>query len=114
VTKVEPPPKQDLSIQLPVFDSTLHTEADLDGYVFQAIRIAANDYLGRDTAESSCDRQQSSYGYRASRSGDIVFVRIDFKPENCGGDIDMLDGGATYAISVDGRILRRSLDGFGP
>jgi hypothetical protein len=105
---------QDPSIQFPVFDSTSHMEADLDGYVFQAIRIAANDYLSPDPAEPSCDRNQSSYGYRASRKGDIVFVRIDFKPENCGGNIDMLDGGASYAISVDGRILRRSLDGFGP
>jgi hypothetical protein len=111
---VEHPKTQDLSIQLTVFDSTLQTEADLDGYVFQAIRIAANDYLNPDPVEPSCDRKQSSYGYRALRRGDIVFVRIDFKPENCGGTIDMLDGGATYAISVDGRILRRSLDGFGP
>lgn len=112
--KVERPQAQDLSIQLPVFDSTLQPEADLDGYAFQAIRIAANDYLDPDPAEPSCERKQSSYGYRALRKGDIVFVRIDFKPESCGGKIDMLDGGATYAIGVDGRILRRSLDGFGP
>ena len=113
VREVEHPLTQDPSIQFPIFDSTLQTEADLDGYTFQAIRIAANDYLNPDPAEPSCDRKQSSYGYRTLRKGDIIFVRIDFKPENCGGKIDMLDGGATYAIGVDGRILRRFLDGLG-
>jgi hypothetical protein len=103
-----------MSIQLPVFDSTLPVDASLDGYLLQSIRIAANDYLQPDPADPPCERKQSSYEYRALRQGEVIFVRIDFKPQNCGNKIDLLDGGATYALSVDGRILRRALDGLGP
>jgi hypothetical protein len=104
----------DPNITLPVFDSTLRVDADVDGSTLQAIRIAADDYLTPGAEDRPCERRQSSYGYQALRQGDIIFVRIDFKPENCGGAIDMLDGGATYAISTEGRILRRALDGREP
>jgi len=82
--------------------------------LLQAIRIAANDYLPSDSADSPCERKQSSYEYRALKQGEVIFVRIDFEPKNCGNQIDLLDGGATYAVSTDGRILRRALDGLGP
>jgi hypothetical protein len=47
------------------------------------------------------------------RRGDVIFVRIDYKPENCGQTVRMLDAGATYAISAEGKLLLRSLDGLG-
>jgi hypothetical protein len=103
-----------MSIQLPVFDSSLPVDASLDGYLLQAIRIAANDYLPTGAEDAPCERKQSSYDYRALKQGEVIFVRIDFKPENCGNQIDLLDGGAIYAISMDGHILRRALDGLGP
>lgn len=103
-----------MSLQLPVFDSALQVDTTLDGHTLQAMRIAADDYLDPARAEPPCQFKQESYEYRALRQGKIVFVRIDFKPESCGGEIDMLDAGATYAISMDGRILRRALDGMGP
>jgi len=112
--KLEPAVTQDMSIQLPIFDSTLPVDATLDGYVMQAIRIAANDHLPSGPPDLPCERKQSSYEYKALKQGEVIFVRIDFKPSNCGGQIDLLDGGATYAISLDGRILRRVLDGLGP
>jgi len=89
-------------------------DADLDGHTLQAIRIAANDFLEADPTGLPCESKQTSHKYRALREGDIIFVRIDFKPENCGQTVRMLDAGATYAINVDGRILRRELDGLGP
>lgn len=104
----------DSNITLPVFDIALRADTDVDGFALQAIRIAADDYLAPGAESRPCERRQASYGYRALRQGEIIFVRIDFKPENCGGVIDMLDGGATYAISTEGRILRRSLDGREP
>jgi hypothetical protein len=47
------------------------------------------------------------------RQGDIIFVRIDYKPESCGQTTRLLDGGATYAVSAAGKLLRRNLDGVG-
>ena len=100
-----------MSVQLPVFERTLTPDVDVDGYTLQAIRIAADDLLKSEPADLPCGENQFSYRYRAVRRGDIIFVRIEFKPENCGRTVGMLDDGATYAIGVDGRILRRELDG---
>ncbi|MFL5358192.1 hypothetical protein [Archangium sp.] len=100
-----------MSVQLPVFDHTLTPDVDVDGYTLQAIRIAADDLLNDDPTGLPCGENQVSYRYRAQRKGDVIFVRIEFKPENCGRTVGMLDDGATYAIGVDGRILRRELDG---
>jgi hypothetical protein len=105
---------QDMRIQLPVFDGTLKPEAVLDGLLLQAIRIAADDLLPPEEPDLPCIYQKSSYGYQALRQGDLIFVRIDFNPQNCGGSIGMLDGGATYAISLQGTILRRAIDGTEP
>jgi hypothetical protein len=44
--------------------------------------------------------------YRAIRQGNITFVSIDANPFAC-ERYGMLDFGAQYAISADGRILRR-------
>jgi hypothetical protein len=113
VSKREQPEYQDLSVQLPVFDSELALDTDLDGQTLQAIRIAADDFLDADPKEQSCASKQSSHRYRAVRRGDIIFVRIDYKPENCGQTVGMLDAGATYAVSAEGKLLRRNLDGLG-
>lgn len=113
VSKREQPEYQDLSVQLPVFDSELALDTDLDGQTLQAIRIAADDFLDADPKEQSCPRKQSSHRYRAVRRGDVIFVRIDYKPENCGQTVGMLDAGATYAISAEGKLLRRNRDGLG-
>jgi hypothetical protein len=114
VSKREQPKYQDMSVQLPEFDSKLSLDANLDGYMLQAIRIAADDFLNADPTGLPCEDKQVSHQYKAVRQGDVIFVRIDFKPENCGRTLGMLDAGVTYAINVDGRILRRELDGSGP
>ncbi|HYH98982.1 hypothetical protein [Hyalangium sp.] len=89
-------------------------DAEIDGYMLQAIRIAADDFLNPDPSDLPCRDQQVSHEYQAKREGDIIFVRITFKPENCGMNYGLLDGGITYALSVDGRILRKSSDTLGP
>ncbi len=83
----------------------------LDGAVFQAIQIATNDFLPSSDKERPCWDRPESQRYRIIRQGDIIFVRIDDNPEACGMDYIALDTGARYAISVDGRILRRLIDG---
>jgi hypothetical protein len=114
VRKREQPKYQDMSVRLPEFDSKLSLDVNLDGYTLQAIRIAANDFLNADPTGLPCEDKQVSHQYKAVRQGDVIFVRIDFKPENCGKTLGMLDAGITYAIDVYGRILRRESDGSGP
>ncbi|KFE69166.1 hypothetical protein DB31_7068 [Hyalangium minutum] len=50
------------------------------------------------------------------RQGDIIFVSVSFNFSFCRPTIWALDDGARYAISTDGRILRRLVgiepDGF--
>jgi hypothetical protein len=113
-TRPAQPELQDMSIQLPAFDGTRKADAVLDGNVFRAIRIAADDLLPPEEPGLPCLYQKSSYRYQAVRQGEMIFVRMDFDPRNCGGNFGMLDGGATYAISLNGQILRRAIDGTEP
>jgi hypothetical protein len=106
---------EDTRVRIPMFDSGLQIDSEVDGYALQAMQIMADDLrLSRDPTTLPCADRQVAQTYRTRREGDIIFVRIDFKPENCGRTIGMLDGGATYAISLDGRILRRSIDALEP
>ena len=54
--------------------------------------------------------------YRVIRQGDIIFVSVSWNSSSCVPRAYPLDGGARYAISTDGRILRRLVgiepDGF--
>jgi hypothetical protein len=84
----------------------------LDGVTLKAISIAANDFLPPEQANAPCFDRQEAHSYRVIRQGEIIFVRIDEAPEYCGRKHGGLDSGAKYAISTDGRILRRVLDGM--
>lgn len=105
---------EDLSIQMPELDEPKPGDLELDGYTLQAIRIAADDFLNPNSENLPCKAKQVSHQYQARREGNIIFVRIGFNPESCGRKFGMLDSGATYAVSVDGRILRRFIDGMVP
>jgi hypothetical protein len=52
-----------------------------------------------------------AHRYRVIRQGDTIFVRIDDNPEFCGVRYVSLGTGVPYAISAEGRILRRVFDG---
>ncbi|MFP2906147.1 hypothetical protein ACLESD_14000 [Pyxidicoccus sp. 3LFB2] len=98
----------ELSASGPVGDAEPH---ELDGVTLQALVIAANDFLPPDARGRSCWDRQESYRYRVLTQGDRVFVSIHADPDACKPAPRMLDGGAKYAISTDGRILRRLFDG---
>ncbi|HSP81988.1 MAG TPA: hypothetical protein VLQ93_25935 [Myxococcaceae bacterium] len=87
---------------------------DLDGEILRAITIAANDFSPPDDKAQPCWKRQESQRYRAIRQGDIIFVQIYLDPMSCGRKYWILDGGVEYAISTDGRILRRRFDGEEP
>jgi len=84
---------------------------ELDGVILRAIAIAANDFIPPFSKERQCWDRQEAQLYRVIRQGDIVFVRIDANPSACERKVLMFDSGVQYAISTDGRILRRVFDG---
>ncbi|MFL5350619.1 MAG: hypothetical protein ACJ8AT_38090 [Hyalangium sp.] len=80
---------------------------EVDGVTLRAIMIAANDFLPPDKKEKQCWDRQEAYQYRVIRQGDILFVDISEDIQYCGLKYVSVDSGAQYAISSDGRILRR-------
>jgi hypothetical protein len=112
------PLEEDSSITFPRFfdRSSIEVGADggpyeLDGTVLRAVMIAANDFLPPGGRKQACWDRQEAHRYQIIRQGNIIFVRIDDDLESCGLQYVSLDTGATYAISIDGRILRRMFDG---
>ncbi|WNG51424.1 hypothetical protein F0U60_50315 [Archangium minus] len=119
------PPQYDNSIVFPRFFEQEAVEIgakdepyELDGVTLRAITIAANDFLPIGAKNPPCENRQEAQRYRVIRRGDILFVYIYEDYEYCGNPMP-LDSGAKYAISTDGRILQRIIDGqpeepFGP
>ncbi len=117
-TPPQVPVEDDKSIRFPSFFEhtaiTLGTQGEvyeLDGVTLRAIMIAANNFIPPSSSVRSCPDRQESHRYRVVRQGNIVFVYIHEDPAACGESYLALDSGAKYAISADGRILRRVLDG---
>lgn len=107
------PLEDDRSIVFPNFyeHSAVHVGAgsapyEMDGVVLKAIMIAANHFRPPGTGEEPCWARQEAQRYRVIRQGDVIFVDISEDLDFCGLEYISLDSGATYAISVDGRILR--------
>lgn len=85
---------------------------DLDGEVLRALMIAGNDYIPPGISNPPCWARLEALKYRFTRRGDIIFVYIDEDFEYCGTKLRPMHSGAKYAISKDGRILRRVIDGI--
>ncbi|MBN1208987.1 MAG: hypothetical protein JXB05_29285 [Myxococcaceae bacterium] len=83
----------------------------LDGVTLSAVMIAWNDFFIPSAEDRPCWEKPEAHGVRVIRQGDVVFVYIHADLARCGHQVLMLDGGAKYAIGVDGRILRRVLGG---
>lgn len=84
---------------------------ELDGITLKALLIAMNDFLRPGKPGQPCWGSPEAHRYRIIRQEHIVFVRIDEDLEHCGLQYISVDSGVTYAISTDGRILRRVLEG---
>ncbi len=109
--------EEDTSIRFPPFFDQAAVEVgsggapyELDGVTLRALAIAANDFLPPGGRNRPCEYRQESQRYRVLRQGDIIFIYILPDYEYCGAPRP-LDGGVRYAISTDGRILRRLFDG---
>ncbi|WP_157231868.1 hypothetical protein [Hyalangium minutum] len=84
---------------------------DVDGATLQALVTALSDFLPTDSQNPSCWNRPDAWRYRVIRQENTFFIRIQADPAFCAGKIMMLDSGAKYAISSDGRILRRLFTG---
>ncbi|HSP81790.1 MAG TPA: hypothetical protein VLQ93_24940, partial [Myxococcaceae bacterium] len=82
---------------------------ELSGEVLRAFVIASNDYIPPDVGDLPCHDRQEAQLYRLIRQGDIIFVYIHENHAYCGHPYPVRHSGAKYAISTDGRILRRLL-----
>ncbi len=114
-------PEQDRSIIFPLSTGSGFVDIkaqektyELDGEVLRALMIVANDLFPPDTSklDLSCTARQQAHTFRFTRREDIIFVYVDEDLAYCGRTTHAMDSGAKYAISKDGRILRRVIDGI--
>lgn len=111
--------EDDRSIVFPEFsdDSVIELQLAqrpyvLEGALLQALMIATNDFLPPASKDVPCQDRPESQRYLAMRRGDLFFIHISENPAACGKTYPALDSGAWYAISRDGRIRRRVVDGM--
>lgn len=102
--------RQDSSIQMLSYDS-ITRGALIDGPTLRALQVAADDFFPSWGLPRACIDTPEAHRYYAIRRGEIIYVAILQDPGYCGRAYSSLDSGVRYAISVDGRILRRLLDG---
>jgi hypothetical protein len=112
------PLKDDPSIVFPPFTDRVPVQlgapgviSDMDGELLRALMVATRDFLPPASEELPCALKQEAQVYRILREGDVFFISIAQDPVRCGYTSPALDSGVRYAISREGRILRRRLDG---
>ncbi|QRK11857.1 hypothetical protein JQX13_18430 [Archangium violaceum] len=113
------PLEEDKSIVFPEFFKHVAVEVgakgepyELDGEMLRALVIASNDYLPSDDRDIPCPSRKEAQLYRVIRQGNIIFVLITWNYAYCGYQYPPGFGeGMMYAISADGRILRRLVEG---
>ncbi|ATB29561.1 hypothetical protein [Melittangium boletus] len=84
---------------------------ELSGEALRALSIAAEDFRPSGEEGLPCQYRKEAQTYRLIRQGDIFFISIHENLAHCGHEYPALDSGVRYAISRDGRILRRLFDG---
>jgi hypothetical protein len=116
-SQVSPPPRPqyDESIKFPkalqsggaILGKT-NEKLIIDGAIVQAIMIAAKDFIPPSSGGDDCFTKPGDFDYDVFRDGDIIFVEISPNYYSCERGPWPMDWGAKYAISTDGRILRRA------
>jgi hypothetical protein len=83
---------------------------EFDGAMLRALMVATNDFLPPDDKRPPC-LSGPALKYRIIRQGEIIFISLYEDLSACGVAYAAADSGAKYAISAEGRILRRVVDG---
>ncbi|MBN8229464.1 hypothetical protein JYK02_18290 [Corallococcus macrosporus] len=106
----------DRSIAFPSFyaQSAVQVGADgktyeLDGRLIHAVQVAMADFFPPRSKDTPCWGTPEAYRYRVILQGALFFILIHEAPGACGDAFIGVDTGARYAVSLDGRILRRSV-----
>ncbi|QAT82340.1 putative lipoprotein [Corallococcus coralloides] len=81
----------------------------LDGNLLRAVQVATEDFFPKQSKDTPCWGRPDAYRYRVIRQGDLFFILIHEDASACGNTFIGVDTGARYAVSLDGRILRRSV-----
>lgn len=102
--------QQDSSVQMLSYESIM-AGGYIDGPALRALKVAADDFFPAWGPPRACIDTPEAYRYYSVRRGEIIYVAILLDPSYCGRAFPPLDSGARYAIGIDGRILRRLLDG---
>lgn len=81
----------------------------LDGETLRALRVAANDFMSRDSSEHPCRSRQETHRYQVIPQGDIIFVNVSVDPASCQEQALTRNQSVSYSITTEGRILQRVL-----
>ena len=103
-------PPRDPSIRMPDHEA-IRRGPPIDGPTLRALQLAADDFFPAWGPLRACVDTPEAHTYHAVRYDEIIYVAISQDPGYCGRSYAALDSGARYAISVEGRILQRLLDG---
>jgi hypothetical protein len=82
---------------------------ELDGALLRAMTIAARDFSSTTDGQPCWEGRGTRY--RVIRQGEIIFVYAYQDLAACGLSFAVADSGVKYAISAEGRLLRRVVDG---
>lgn len=83
----------------------------MDGETLRAINVAASDFIRPSSKREECWETREAHRFQVVRQGDIIFVEVYLDADYCDMPFMFLDYGVKYAISTDGRILRRLYEG---
>ncbi|WP_342378562.1 hypothetical protein NVS55_04150 [Myxococcus stipitatus] len=106
------PPEEALKVEFPEWKK--EGTIVLDGITLRALQIAAEDFIPVGTtppegadAKTICQMRWESFDTWIRRGERVTFIHFSPIWERCGVTRPPVDGGADYAISDDGIILRR-------
>ncbi|KFE63204.1 hypothetical protein DB31_2797 [Hyalangium minutum] len=83
----------------------------LDGTTVRALAIATQDFFSSSGQGKECWQNAGGHRYELFQQEGITFVHISADLVNCWQEFAPMDYGVTYAISAEGRILRRISSG---
>ena len=101
---------QDSTVRMPGYESIM-AAAPIDGPTLRALQVATHDFFPSWGPLRACIDTPEAHKYYAVRRAEVVYVAIVQDPSACGRAYASLDSGVRYAISIEGRILGRLLDG---
>ena len=104
------PQQQEPGLGMPGYEAIMAGTA-IDGPTLRALEVAAADFFPAQDAPRACIDTPAAHKFYAVRNGEVIYIAILQDPAYCGRAYPSLDAGVRYAISLDGRILRRLLDG---